>query len=649
MPHGHTGKKLWVDLTAGRWRIETSAPDPDFIGGRGLNQRRLFDLQPDGKDGLDPQSPILLSAGPLVGTLVPGACRLAVDFRNLVTGGVGSANLGGHFAAEMKFAGFDQIVIQGRSPRPVYLLVTPEAVFLRDAAELWGLDTWETENRIKRLESDPRIKTLSIGPAGENGVRFACLIGDRGRAAGYGGSGAVFGAKRLKAIAVRGGLPVTVAHPEALLNELVRFNREVVEKSDFVKVHRGGGTLAAYLLPGENRPHAVGNMSGAFWANDSIAKVDRDAFDRRYLVRRHACFACPVYCSAVYRVGDLVCEGLQANSWRAFASNLGITDPEMVMRLHALANRNGMDGDHTSAVLAWAVECYQQGIIDAGDTGGLDLRWNDGATMLRLLEQIVTGTHLGAVLAKGLDAAAAEIGRGSRHLAVTAHGNALMEAAMRSHKAWALGVVTSSKGGGHLRGAPAVEARRIPPELSRAYFGIDDIQDPTAYENKGRLVTWYENYKGVVDMMGLCYLPSMWMELGLFTPEHIARFHHLVTGGDQDAAALMHAGARLQTLEHLFNIRHAGFGRRDARVPEKLARIPVDQGPFTGQRLDPERWEEMLDDYYTAHGYDPATGWPTTERLAQLGLERDGRRLVQAGICLPSTDAVGMMGKMKCR
>ena len=137
------------------------------------------------------------------------------------------------------------------------------------------------------------------------------------------------------------------------------------------------------------------------------------------------------------------------------------------------------------------------------------------------------------MLAKGLTAAAGEVGRDSQRLAVTAHGNALMEAAMRSHRAWALGIVTSTKGGGHLRGAPAVEAQRIGRELSRAYFGIDDIQDPAAYENKAELVTWYENYKGVVDMVGLCYLPSMWMELGLFTPAHIARFHHLVTGSEQ--------------------------------------------------------------------------------------------------------------------
>jgi aldehyde:ferredoxin oxidoreductase len=384
-------------------------------------------------------------------------------------------------------------------------------------------------------------------------------------------------------------------------------------------------------------------MSGAFWDNASIAAVDRAVFDQRSLVRRHACFACPVYCSAVYRTGDRVCEGLQANSWRAFASNLRITDPEMVMRLHALANRYGLDGDHTSAVLAWAVECFQEGIIGRNDTGGMELNWGDGDPLIRLMGQIVEGTGLGAVLAKGLDAAAGEIGRDSRRLAITAHGNALMEAAMRSHKAWALGIVTSTKGGGHLRGAPAVEARRIPPEVSRACFGIGDIQDPTAYENKGQLVTWYENYKGVVDMTGLCYLPSMWMELGLFTPEQIARFHSLVTGGRLLAADLMQAGARLQTLEHLFNILHAGFGRKDVRVPEKLARIPVDRGPFAGQRLEPQGWERMLDDYYLAHGYDAASGWPTVERLEALGLTEAGRRLAAAGIDLPSAGGPAMM------
>lgn len=639
MPHGHAGKILHVDLTAGRFRVERLEDDPEFIGGRGANQRRLFDLQRRGAPALDPDNPILLAAGPLVGTPVPGACRLAVDFRNLLTGGVGSANVGGHLAAELKFAGYDQVVIQGRAPRPVYLLITPDTVVLRDAAALRGQTTWETDNRIKRLEGDPRIKTLCIGPAGENLVRFACLIADRGRAAGYGGAGAVFGAKNLKAVAVRGGRPVTVAHPADLDAELRRFNREVMDRSRFVTIHRRGGTLAAYLLPGEKRPHAVGNMREEFWSDAAIARVDRTVLDGRYLVRRHACFACPVYCSAIYRVGELFCEGLQANSWRGFASNLRLGDPEAVMRLHALTNLFGLDGDHTSAVLAWAVECFQEGLIDARDTQGLALDWGDGPALTRLLEQIAHGVGLGAVLAQGLEAAARTIGRGSERLAVLSHGNALMEAAMRSHKGWALGIVTSTKGGGHLRGAPAVEAQRIPPEVSRSYFGIPDIQEPTAYAHKAALVTWYENYKGVVDMLGLCYLPSMWMELGLFTPDHMARFHHLVTGLPKDADALLHTGTRLQTLEHLFNLLHAGFDRRQARPPEKLVRFPVAEGPFQGERLDPDRWEAMLDEYYRWHGYDPASGRPTRERLEALGLQEAGRRLALEGIHLPRAGA----------
>ena len=636
MPHGRTGKTLFVDLTAETCRTVDAEPVPDFLGGRGVNQRLLFDLQTPGRDDGDPENPIIFGAGPLVGTLVPGACRLAVDFRNQITGGVGSANLGGHFAAEMKYAGFDHIVIQGRARRPVYLFVTDGTVSFRDAAPIWGQDTWETENRIKRLENDACIRTLAIGPAGENRVRFACIVGDRGRAAGYGGSGALLGGKNLKAIAVRGTRPLTVARPQALLAEVTRFNREVIEKSRFVHIHRQGGTLSAYLLPGENRPHAVRNMSGEFWDNAAIARVDRAAFDDRYLVRRHACFACPIYCSAIYRIGDLVCEGLQANSWRAFASNLEITDPAQVLRLHALTNRYGLDGDHTSAAMAWAVECFEKGLIDARDTGGLTLRWGDGRVFLRLLEQIARRTGFGAVLARGVAEAARQVGRGSAELAVLAHHNPLMEAAMRSHKAWALGIVTSTKGGGHLRGAPAIEAQGIGPEQSRAFFGIDDIQEPTAYENKAELVTWYENYKGVVDMMGLCYLPSMWMELGLFTPADIARFHQLVTGSDRTAADLMHTGARLQTLEHLFNILHAGFGRRDVQVPAKLAQVPVARGPFAGQRLDPARWQEMLDAYYRAHGYDAASGWPTRERLAQLDLADVGKQLAAAGVALPS-------------
>ena len=610
---------------------------PILSAAAGINQSMLFDRLAPEVDAFDPENLMMLGAGPLVGTLVPGACRLAVDFKNAVTGGVGSANLGGHFAPEMKFAGYDHIVISGRAGHPVYLYITPDKVAFRDASRLWGKTTWQTENEIKRLESDRRIRVLSIGPGGENLVRFACIIGDRGRAAGYGGGGAVFGSKNLKAIAVRGGRPLTVAHPDQLQTELLRFNRDVIEKSRFVKVHRAGGTLNAYLLPGQNRPHAVRNMSEGFWDDDAISRIDRDTIDKRYLVRRHSCFACPIYCSAIYRLDHMVFEGVQANSWRAFASNMAITDPEKMLRLHALTNLYGLDGDHTSSVLAWAVECFENNIINTTDTDGIALRWGDGDSLKQMLENIVHRVGFGEVLAGGLDAAVRHIGRGSERFAMLSKKNALMEAGMRSHRAWALGIITSTKGGGHLRGAPAVEAQRIPPKISRELFGIDDIEDPTAYTNKAALVTWYENYKGVVDMMGLCYLPSMWMDLNLFIPEDINHFYSLVTGVESDAEELMLVGARLENIETLFNILHAGFGRTESVPPVKLTENPVHDGPFKGQRLDPGQWQVMLDDYYHIHGWDAATGRPTIERLVELGLKDAADRMKKFGITLPVT------------
>jgi aldehyde:ferredoxin oxidoreductase len=613
-------KILNIDLTQETYQIESTSAYSDFVGGRGINQRLLFDLVSPDVDPLDSENAIILGAGPLVGTLTPCASRLAVDFKNAVTGGVGSGNAGGHFAAEMRFAGIDHIVITGKSAHPVYLYIADGKVFFRPARDLWGQDTWKTDNQIRRREKEKALKTLSIGVAGENQVRFACIICDRGRAVGYGGSGAIFGQKNLKAIAIRGTQSVAVAHPRQFLRELERFNEETVANSQFVATHRRGGTLAAYLNPGENRPHAVRNMSRSFWPNTSISKVSRQNIDERFMLRRHSCFACPVYGSAIYEVKGLKCEGFQANSWRAFASNLDITDVESIMHLHALTNLHGLDGDHTSSIMAWAVECYQNGILSTKDTDGLELEWGQGETLVRLLENIVHRVGFGDILAQGLNEACRLVGRGSEKYALISKKNALMESSMLSHKAWALGIITSTRGGSHLRGAPAVEAQKIAPALSRKLYGIEDIQDPSAYADKAKLVIWYENYKGVIDMMGLCYLASMWMDVTLYQPDTIARFYNSITGEEVSAKDLMKAGDRLQNLETLFNILHAGFDRSDFKPPEKLTSTAVEQGRFKGQKLSLTQWDSMLDDYFDARKWDKETGWPCLPVLEDLGL-----------------------------
>lgn len=619
MSYGWTGNILFINLTNMTTCLEKTEKYFSFIGGRGINQRILFDNVGKDTDPLSSENMIILGAGPLVGTMVPGADRLAVDYKNVITGGVGSGNCGGQFGAEMKFAGYDNIVVSGKAKRPVYIYIYNDSVCFRDATDLWGKDTWETDNLIKRKEEDRGIKTLTIGQAGENLVKFACIIGDRGRAVGYGGGGAIFGSKNLKAIAIRGTLPVKIAHPDKFIQKLRDFKENAIEKSKTVDFYRRGGTLLPYLTPGENRPHGVKNMSEEFWSNEAINCVTRDKFDR-YLKRRHSCFNCPSYCSGIYDIKGFKCEGIQANTLRALGSNLDLRSPEDILYANALLNMYGIDTDQTSAVIGWAIECFENGILKTNDTDGIELRWGKGDSIIRLIDNIVYRKGFGNILADGVYEACKVIGRGSEKYTVLVKKSSLMEAAMRSHKGWALGIVTSTKGGGHLRGAPGQEMQNIPPEISERLFGIADISDPTSYDNKAELVTWQENYKGVIDMMGLCVSNSMWMDISLFTPEDIAQFFNYTTGENVSGDYLMQVGVKLQNLERVFNYLHAGFNRKDDLPPEKLVNIPVHDGPYKGERLDMKKWNKMLDEYYICHDWDVETGLPTNQSLKQTGL-----------------------------
>ena len=629
---GWAGKILFINLQEQTTYIEETSKYADYIGGRGINQYLLFQMLDPSVKPLDPENVVILGAGPMVGTLIPTTCRLSVDFKNVVSGGVGSGNCGGQFAAEMKFAGYDHIVITGRSNKPVYLYIHNEQVFFRPAQQLWGKTTWDTENIIKKEENESAVKTLTIGPAGENLVKFAAIIGDRGRAAGYGGGGAVFGSKNLKAIAVRGTNPIKAAHPKELLKKIQQYDADTIAKSEMVKVHRKGGTLLAYQLPGDTRTHGVRNMSDEYWSNENISSVSRQTIDQNYLVRRHSCFGCPVYCSGIFNVNGNIFEGFHANSYRSFVSNTDVKVPQKALEAHTLTNLYGLDGDQTSSVIAWAIECYENGILTSDDTDGLQLKWGNGDSVIALIKKIAFRQGFGNVLADGVYEAAKKIGRGSEKYAVVVKKTGLMEANMRPNKAWALGVVTSTKGGGHLRGAIGKDNQSVSSKTSKEIFDMDDIGKTTAYDNKAQLVVWQESYKGIIDMMGICALTSIWMDITLFQPEDIAQFFYELTGVKQSKEELMQAGRRLQNLERAFNLLHAGYGRQDDMPPEKLVAVPVSAGPYKGEKLDLQKWNTMLDEYYTHHRWDIKTGRPTKKCLSDLGLEYVIEKLNQNNI-----------------
>jgi len=379
--------------------------------------------------------------------------------------------------------------------------------------------------------------------------------------------------------------------------------------------------LLPYLITGEKRPHGVKNMSEGFWSNKNLDKFSRDKVDK-YLIRRHSCFNCPVYCSSIFELDGFRFETFEANSFRSYASNLGVTSLEGALNCHRLANLFGLDGDQLSAVIAWAIECYENGIITKEETDGTELRWGNYKSILLLIEKIANRVGFGDLLANGVFEASKIIGRASEKYGVLVKKVSLMEAAMRSHKAWALGIVTSAKGGGHLRGAPAQEMQKIPPEISKKLFNIDDISNPTTYKDKAELVIWQERYKAIIDIMGICALPTMWMDVNLFQPKDISDFYYLATGESVSVKELFEIGEKVQYLEKIFNVLHASFTREDDLPPRKLVEIPVKEGPYKGEKLNLEDWNKMLDEYYVLQKWDKKTGIPTKKRLSKLGLSR---------------------------
>jgi len=621
MSFGRVGKILFIDLTKRTFNIEKTEKYLSYLGGRGINQWLLMNHTILKLNPLDPESVIVLGSGPFVGTLVPTACRLAVDFKNVMNFGIGSGNSGGFFATEIKLAGYDHILISGKSDQPIYLQIIDDQIYFKDAQEIWGMTTWETENAIRKKEGIKDLKLLTIGIAGENKVSYACLFSDKGRAAAYGGSGAIFGSKNLKAIAVKGNQSIKVYEPKKLISKVLRYNEEVIKSSTYIADLQKGGTILTYLANGENTPHGVKNMSEGFWSDKNLKKFSRKQVDK-YLIRRHSCFNCPACASSIFQIDNDRFESFEANSFRAYGTNLGLTSLKEVLNCHRLANSYGLDGDQLSASIAWAIECYENGIISKEETDGLELRWNDYKSIKLLIDRIANRTGFGDLLSKGVFEASKIIGRGSERYSILTKKISLMEAGVRSYKGWALGIITSSKGSGHLRGAPLLERQQISSKISKKMFNIQDMGKPLEYTNKAELVVWQEKYKAIIDCMGICANTSMWTDVNLFQPEDISEYYYLVTGESLSVKELFKIGEKINNLEKIFNILHAGFTRDNDLPPKKLTEKPIREGIHQKQRLDLEEWNKMLDKYYILHKWDKKTGFPTKKRIHELGLSR---------------------------
>ncbi|NIN53745.1 MAG: aldehyde ferredoxin oxidoreductase [Nitrososphaeria archaeon] len=624
--YGWAGKILRVDLDSGHTSREpTLKYAKKFLGGRGINWGILYSEIKTGTDALSPENMIGIGTGILTGTLTPAACRSSLDMKSPLTHAVGSADVGGHWGPELKFAGYDNILIRGRSKNPVYLWIDDEHVEPRDARKLWGMTTWETPGLIREELGDQDIQVLCIGPAGENLCMGACVIANNGRAAGRCGVGAVWGSKNLKAIAVRGTGSVEVAKPEEFIQTVDRFYETLVNDAGFQGLSKFGtaGWVIGEAAVGAARPFK--NSQDTYWP-DYFSKSGGRLLVERYQVRRLACFSCPVHCSQWVEVDEGPFSGLKGEAYEAntdanWGFRVGVDYLPATIKLHILCNQLGLDIDIPSVTVAWAMECYQRGILTKEDTEGLDLTWGNYEAIIELLHRIAYRKgRFANILADGVKRASEKIGRGSEKYAMHVKGQDLYEEG-RVGYGYALGAATSTRCGTHTRGSVVgAEFGHVPSEVSERVYGVPTASDKWNHKGKGKLVVYTERCKGIFDSLGVCVYVTNWWSPYLMGPDMCAELVTAATGWRVTGKELLNIGERIQNVEKAFNVREVGFTRKDDSLPDRFFE-PIPSGPMKGLRLEREKWEEALNEYYREHRWDIETGLQTKECLENLDLK----------------------------
>ncbi len=577
MAYGYWNRILRVDLTRRTSRVET--PDDAFyrryVGGRSFIAYHLLTETRAGVDPLGPENPLIFAPGVVTAAPLPGAGRHSVGAKSPLTEGYGEAEAGGYWGAELKKAGYDALIIEGQAATPTWLWVTSEGVEFRDATPLWGLPTGETQEAIRRELGDALVRVAQIGPAGENLVRYACVVNDLKDVAGRTGMGAVMGAKRLKAIAVRGRARVPLADP-ARIQQLARWVAGTLMENHrvFHEFGTGAGMTGKHLAGGlPTRNYQQGQFAG-------VERINAEAIAKTVRVGMESCYACSVRCKKVvevtegpYRV-DRKYGGPEYEALAALGSSCAVDDLIAICKANELCNALGLDAISTGTTIAWAMEAYERGLLSRDEADGLDLRFGVAATIVTLTERIARREGLGDLLAEGSLRAARRLGRGTEQFAVHIKG---LEVAMHDPRHMA-----------HmLRNYPVA---------------------PTGGDHTG---TAYEE-RGFRNVIGLCHFLN-------YNQDQVLELTRAITGWeDFDAAALQTVARRGITLARLVNLRE-GHGRHSDVLPPRLHE-PIQGGPLGDRVLTREEVAALVRDYYTAQGWDPETGVPTAATLRALDL-----------------------------
>jgi len=603
---GYTGKILRIDLSADKvFTVNTdSFRIREYLGGKGLGAYILYDELEANIDPLSPKNLLIFLTGPLNG--ICPSTKMCVVSKSPLTGTFADSYIGGHIASELKYAGYDGVIIKGKADEPVYIRISDENVEIEDARRLWGLDTFETERELLRKYSGSHV--ACIGPAGEKMVKFAHINTELYRQAGRGGLGAVMGSKNLKAIVVKGHGFINVEKTKEYLEIFKETVKKIIE-SDVIYHRRRWGTPRVMLVASDQDLLPTRNFQEAtFQEAENLAA---EAMEKSFWVKHKACSTCPINCGkiGVLRRGPYagtILEGVEYESAGMLGSNCGIGDLEAVIHANALCDRLGLDTISTGNVIGFTMECYERGILSEKELEGIKANFGNKEALFTLIEKIAKREGIGDLLAEGVERTSEKIGKGSKDFAIHVKGLEIPAWGIRSSPGMALAYATADRGGCHKRAWP------IGAEFAGKGLKGEPIERYSA-EGKATIVKYQQDFNTATDCLVACDFAKG--EIGI---AGYAKLLNLAVGWDLSGEELMMVGERTWNLIRLFNLRE-GFTREDDTIPIRMRKEPLPSGIAKGRLVSDEMLNEMLDDYYKLRGWDKG-GIPTDGKLKELGL-----------------------------
>jgi len=623
------GQILRVNLTDGKICREPVDPFVQrFIGGKGINLKILFDGVHRETKPFDPENLLIFGVGPLAGTPFPGSCRTDVTAKSPVTGALGNSGMGGYLGPELKFAGYDHLVIEGRAEKPVYLSIRDDHVEIRDASALWGQDTYETPAMVRQELKDPATQVVSIGPAGERLVVYASINSGTGNTAARTGLGAVMGSKNLKAIAVRGTRGIKIAGPGDFLEGCRKLLDSIRQAKFYGDLHEAGLTRIH-----DREMRSLYELLGN--ATEECKTICEADFLKEHLYNRVGCFACPVACFDSYNIPGAGAGTAKCSPYGDLTWDLRNPDLMLFWKVFVECQRYGLDARSLSNAIAWLMELDEKGIITSRDTNGLNMTWGSPEAILSMPRKVSYREGIGDLLADGLPAAAKKIGKGAEDYLLVAKGSPSdmhiipLKTLMLASAVSAIGEdaqVQPFLDGVAARRYALTEDKTAFEEAVKRYkdraereVGIRDAADPRVTDGKAALVRQDEERTDMADIAGICTWMTSFIGLPV-TAGVLAEFMTIGLGTAVTADTLIEAGMRMHQLERVFNCQ-CGLTRQDDRVSKAYYGRLRPEGKLMPEISSSEaELEKMKDDYYQIMGWDLQTGIPTRHTLEKYEL-----------------------------